>query len=37
VLRFDGDGLVVEHVDYWVEGEDRIAPFSGWGGEIAAP
>jgi hypothetical protein len=37
VLRFDGDGLVVEHVDYWVEGEGRIAPFSGWGGEIAAP
>jgi SnoaL-like domain len=32
VLRFDGDGLVSEHVDYWVEGPGRTAPFPGWGG-----
>jgi SnoaL-like domain len=31
VLRFDGEGRVVEHVDYWVEREGRIAPFPGWG------
>jgi catechol 2,3-dioxygenase-like lactoylglutathione lyase family enzyme len=31
VLRFDGDGQVVEHVDYWVQGEGRPAPFPGWG------
>ena len=32
VLRFGSDGLVAEHVDYWVEGSGRTAPFSGWGG-----
>ena len=32
VLRFDAEGRVVEHVDYWVEREGRIAPFDGWGG-----
>ena len=31
VLRFDDDGQVVEHVDYWVQGEGRPAPFAGWG------
>lgn len=31
VLRFDRDGLVSEHVDYWVEGNGRTAPFPGWG------
>ena len=31
VLRFDPDGQVVEHVDYWVQGEGRPAPFDGWG------
>jgi catechol 2,3-dioxygenase-like lactoylglutathione lyase family enzyme len=31
VLRFDPDGHVVEHVDYWVQGEGRPAPFDGWG------
>jgi catechol 2,3-dioxygenase-like lactoylglutathione lyase family enzyme len=31
VLRFDADGQVVEHVDYWVQGEGRPAPFDGWG------
>jgi hypothetical protein len=31
VLRFDRDGLVVEHVDYWVERDGRLAPFTGWG------
>ncbi len=32
VLRFGRDGLVAEHVDYWVEGSGRTAPFPGWGG-----
>jgi SnoaL-like domain len=32
VLRFDGDGQVVEHVDYWVERDGRVPPFNGWGG-----
>ena len=32
VLRFDADGLVVDHVDYWVEGDGRLPPFAGWGG-----
>jgi hypothetical protein len=27
VLRFDGEGRVVEHVDYWVEADGRMAPF----------
>ena len=31
VLRFDGNGRVVEHVDYWVERDGRLAPFTGWG------
>jgi catechol 2,3-dioxygenase-like lactoylglutathione lyase family enzyme len=31
VLRFDPDGQVVEHVDYWVQGDGRPAPFDGWG------
>jgi hypothetical protein len=32
VLRFDESGRVVEHVDYWVERDGRIAPFAKWGG-----
>jgi hypothetical protein len=32
ILRFAPSGLVVEHVDYWVQSEDRLAPFEGWGG-----
>ncbi len=31
VLRFDASGLVVEHLDYWVAGDGRVAPFEGWG------
>jgi SnoaL-like protein len=30
-LRFDGDGLVVEHRDYWVETDGVRTPPSGWG------
>ena len=30
VLRFDDSGRVVEQLDYWVEGDGRIAPFPGW-------
>jgi hypothetical protein len=33
VLRFDGDGRVVEHVDYWVQRDGRLAPFTGWRGQ----
>lgn len=32
VLRFDERGLVVQHVDYWVQGGGRLSPFAGWGG-----
>jgi SnoaL-like protein len=31
VLRFRPDGLVAEHLDYWVEGQGRIDPLPGWG------
>jgi hypothetical protein len=31
VLRFDSAGLVVDHVDYWVQGQGRTAPYAGWG------
>lgn len=31
-LRFEPSGLVVEHVDYWVQSVDRLAPFQQWGG-----
>jgi hypothetical protein len=29
-LRFDDDGLVVDHRDYWNEVPRREPPFSGW-------
>ena len=29
-LRFDSDGLVVDHRDYWNEVPRREPPFSGW-------
>ena len=32
VLRFGPDGLVAEHVDYWVDGTGRLEPYPGWGG-----
>ena len=32
VLRFDAEGLVVDHVDYWVQSQGRMAPYAGWGG-----
>jgi hypothetical protein len=31
VLRFDSDGLVVDHVDYWVQRQGRTVPYAGWG------
>lgn len=31
VLRFDREGRVIEHLDYWVHGDGRIAPYGGWG------
>jgi hypothetical protein len=31
VLRFDAEGRVVDHVDYWVQGDGPISPFPGWG------
>ena len=30
VLRFDGDGRVVDHVDYWVNAPGRSQPYLGW-------
>ncbi len=31
ILRFDDEGLVIDHVDYWVESAGRRLPFSQWG------
>jgi hypothetical protein len=31
VLRFDEDGYVVDHVDYWSQVAGRAAPYVGWG------
>jgi ketosteroid isomerase-like protein len=30
ILRFDADGLVVDHRDYWNSVERREPPFDGW-------
>ena len=30
LLRFDGDGKVVDHRDYWNEVERREPPYAGW-------
>jgi hypothetical protein len=30
VLRFDDDGLVIDHRDYWNEVERREQPYPGW-------
>ena len=30
VLRFDADGKVVDHRDYWNHVEERVAPYAGW-------
>ncbi len=30
LLRFDDDGKVVDHRDYWNQAEGRIEPFPGW-------
>jgi hypothetical protein len=34
-LRFDADGLVVEHLDHWMHVGERRAPFPGWAGGVA--
>jgi hypothetical protein len=31
VLRFRHDGLVSEHVDYWLQAYGRRGPYQGWG------
>jgi hypothetical protein len=30
LLRFDDDGKVVDHRDYWNQAEGRIEPYPGW-------
>lgn len=30
VLRFDADGLIIDHRDYWNEVPGRLPPFEGW-------
>jgi nuclear transport factor 2 (NTF2) superfamily protein len=30
VLHFDGEGRVVDHVDYWLHAEGRRQPYLGW-------
>ena len=32
VLRFDADGRVTDHVDYWLQADGRPEPYPGWGG-----
>jgi hypothetical protein len=32
VLRFDADGLVIDHRDYWNQVERREPPYDGWSG-----
>lgn len=32
VLRFDADGLVIDHRDYWNEVERSDPPYEGWAG-----
>jgi hypothetical protein len=31
VLRFNADGQVVDHVDYWMQSQGRAAPYPNWG------
>jgi SnoaL-like domain len=31
VLRFDAEGLVVDHVDYWMQSHGRTAAYASWG------
>ena len=31
LLRFDDEGQVVDHRDYWNQQERRSAPYAGWG------
>jgi hypothetical protein len=31
MLRFNADGQVVNHVDYWMQSEGRSAPYPDWG------
>jgi hypothetical protein len=31
VLRFNADGQVVDHVDYWMQSQGRSAPYPDWG------
>ncbi|MEO8897808.1 MAG: nuclear transport factor 2 family protein [Candidatus Dormibacter sp.] len=30
MLRFDDEGRVLDHRDYWNEQQDRIEPYTGW-------
>ncbi len=30
LLRFDGEGKVIDHRDYWNEVERRELPYAGW-------
>jgi ketosteroid isomerase-like protein len=30
VLRFDADGMVVDHRDYWNQADHRVPPFDQW-------
>lgn len=31
VLRFDDDGYVIDHLDYWLQAGGRHVPYAGWG------
>ena len=30
ILRFDADGMVVDHRDYWNQSDRRQPPFEDW-------
>ena len=30
ILRFDDDGMVIDHRDYWNQSDRREQPFNGW-------
>jgi ketosteroid isomerase-like protein len=35
VLRFDAEGLVAAHADYWVAQDGRTPPYENWGGGMS--
>ena len=36
ILQFSEAGLVIDHVDYWLQENGRLQPYPGWGGRESA-